>query len=420
MGARRALVGACWVLVLASEVNGQTRVGPFAGVNLGEFHPGESGVSYSTRPFLAVGAAIDVGFGQSVFLRVEPMFLGRGSDFAVAPDGFLFEEGFSGSLHLDYLELPLFLVVSKRGTGLRPYVMAGPTFGYLLKADARARGEQSGVTQSSEVTDSFKRGDLGVSLGGGVQFLAGPASVFVEARYSQGLWGPANGTVQDPRPKNRGLQAEAGVTFGIGAPEPAAQPPTVRQPKRAGFWMGFGLGYGHASLSCKEPVFYCEAPESAGGATGLLSAGWTLTPRLLLAGEARFWSGHTNWETSSATRDFFLAEGPTLGSASVAAYFYPFRARGFFVEVGTGLSFHEPGREGVPTSWGWSWTAGVGHDFFVAHNISLTPLASVHLARIGDAPLFEVEGVPPEFAELNRGQGLKHTLIEVGLRVTVH
>lgn len=420
MNARRVLVGVCWLLVLASEMKGQTRVGPFAGVNLGEFHPGESGLSYSTRPFLALGAAIDVGVDHNVFLRVEPMFLGRGSDFALTADGWLFEEDVSGSLQLDYVELPLFLVVSKGGTGLRPYVMAGPTFGYLLRAEARGRGEQSGVTQSSKVTDSFKRGDLGVSLGGGVQFLAGRASVFVEARYSQGLWGPTKGTDQDPRPRNRGLLAGAGVTLRVGAPQAEARAPAAGGPRRDGFWMGFGLGYSHASHSCQEPAFLCDSTESAGGPTGLLSAGWTLTPRLLLGGEARFWSGHTN-RASGAIDDFFLTEGPTLGSVSVVAYFYPFRARDFFLEIGTGLSFHEPGRdEAIPTSWGWGWTAGVGYDFRVASNISLTPLASVHFARIGDAQLFEDFDAPPDLAELNTAHGLKHTLIDVGLRITVH
>jgi hypothetical protein len=394
-------------------------VGPFAGVNLGDFHPGESGVTYSTRPFLAVGAAIDVGFGDAVFLRVEPMFVGKGSDFAVAADGFLFSEGFSGSLDLDYLELPLFLVVAKRGTGLRPYVMAGPTFGYLLSADARARGEQSGLSQSAEVTDSFKRGDLGIALGVGLQFPAGPASVFVEARYVQGLWDPAKDSYEDPRPRNRGLLASAGVTFRVGTPDADTRAPAVEEPKRDGLWMAFGLGWSHASLSCQEPAFLCESTESAGGASGLLSAGWTLTPSLLLGAELSLWSGHADWETD-APRDFFLTGGPALGSVSVAAYFYPLRSRGFFVTAGTGASLHEPGREGIPTSWGWVWTAGVGHDFRVARNISLTPLASIRFGRIGDAPLFEVEDIPSEFAELNWAHGLKHTLIDVGLRVTVH
>jgi hypothetical protein len=209
MNARLVLVAACSALFLESEVSGQTRVGLLGGVNLGQFHPGESGLTYSTRAFPAVGATVDVGVGRNVFLRAEPMFLRKGSDLTIEADGFLFDEDVSGSLHLT-------MSAAARGrreggTGLRPYFMAGPTFGYLLSAEARARGERQGLT------DGFKRGDLGVSVGGGLQLPAGPASVFVEARYSQGLWDVLKDTVQDPRPRNRGLLVGAGVTFPIGA-----------------------------------------------------------------------------------------------------------------------------------------------------------------------------------------------------------
>jgi hypothetical protein len=168
----------------------------------------------------------------------------------------------------------------------------------------------------------------------------------------------------------------------------------------------------------------CDHTESAGGPTGLLTVGWTLTTKLLLGVEASLWSGHTNAGPSAATDDFFLTEGPTLGSVSIAGYFYPFRSRGFFVKGGTGLSLHAPSREGISTSWGWGWTAGLGYDIRVARNLSLTPVASVQFASIGDAPLFRIEDVPPELAdelaELNSAHGLKHNVIDVGLRITLH
>jgi hypothetical protein len=45
-------------------------------------------------------------------------------------------------------------------------------------------------------------------------------------------------------------------------------------------------------------------------------------------------------------------------------------------------------------------------------------------ASIGDAPLFRIEDVPPELAdelaELNSAHGLKHNVIDVGLRITLH
>ena len=328
---------------------------------------------------------------------------------------FLFEEGFDGSLHLDYVELQLLLVVSKGGTGLRPYVMAGPTFGYLLNAEFRGGGEKV------DVTDNFKRGDLGVSFGSGLQFPAGPASVFIEARYSLGLWGVVKDTVEEPRPRNQGLLVGAGVTFPIGTQAAQAEAPAPREPKHEGPWMGFGLGYGFADVSCTDAFFLvCDHTESAGGVTGLLTIGWTLTPKWLLGVEANFWSGHSDPRSSSEPDDFFLITAPTLGNVSISGYFYPSRSRGFFVKAGAGLSLHATSREGVSTSRGWGWTAGLGYDLRVARSMSLTPVASYQFASIGAADLFTSEGVPPELAELNSAHGLKHHVIDVGLRITLH
>jgi hypothetical protein len=424
MNATRILVVACCVPFFQGEAAAQTRLGVFGGVNLGKLAPGESGLTYSTRSFPAGGGIIDVGLGRNVFLRAEPMFLQKGSRLAIAADDFLFPEDVSLDLRTSYFELPLLVVVSKGGEGVRPYALAGPTFGFLVGAKARAQGEEVDFESSS------RRGDLGISLGGGLQFPAGAASVFVETRYTQWLWDVFKDARQDPRPRNRGLLFGVGATFAVGARAAVGVASPQQPPARSGFWMGFGLAYGSARVSCKEaglPI--CDRTESTGGPSGLLSAGWTLTPKILLGVEASVWAGHTNAGQAATFDDFFLAQGPTLGGVSLAGYFYPFRSRGLFVKGGAGPAFHVPSREGIPTSWGWGWTAGVGFDLRVSRDLSLTPVVSVQFASIGDTPLYppdetRVNDLPPdladEVAQLNVAHGLRHNAIDVGLRVTLH
>ena len=57
----------------------------------------------------------------------------------------------------------------------KPYVMAGPTVGYVLsvKLDDPVGGEE-------DIKDTTKDFDFGIAFGGGVSFPAGNNTVFVE------------------------------------------------------------------------------------------------------------------------------------------------------------------------------------------------------------------------------------------------
>lgn len=207
----RGLLAALGALALGAPLGAETRIGVLGGPSFAALHlrPEESGTDFSRHAFFGAGAVVDVGLGGPWSLCFEPMFLVKGSDFLIAPDDFLFKNGLAGSFRLSYVELPVFLKFTSRGGGVRPYAMAGPSAGYLIKARARAMG------MDEDAKDLFKKGDLDLGLGAGVLFPAGRSSFFVEGRYSLGLINVAKDS-EESTLKNRGIQVMAGLSFPLG------------------------------------------------------------------------------------------------------------------------------------------------------------------------------------------------------------
>ena len=155
-------------------------------------------------------------------------------------------------------------------------------------------------------------------------------------------------------------------------------------PQRQGFWVGFGLGYGSANSACD----YC-ADWHSGGATVLLKAGGTLGPSVRLGAVIEGWSPANTGAT-------------TVADITASLYYYPLRPSGFFLTGGLGISRYDgpgprpiaaccpgaenpgcfPGRLTGPCYGryapfgGLGFTAGLGYDVRIAHQVFLTPVAS--------------------------------------------
>ena len=115
------------------------------------------------------------------------------------------------SLRFSYLELPI-LARGSLGSGsgpVRPYVLGGVALGWLL--DARVPGAPD------DITDIYRRWDLGLSAGAGIEMGRGRTRVLVEARFTLGLLNIEH-TNSESRGavRNRGAQLLAGITFGAG------------------------------------------------------------------------------------------------------------------------------------------------------------------------------------------------------------
>ena len=109
--------------------------------------------STSYKPGFHAGVVAQIGFG-SLFLQPELLFSRMGVTAKM--------EGESNNLHLNYLQLPVYVGYKKSvGVGLNVLVGAGPYIGY-------------GISGSEDVFDSnegmFKRFDAGLSFMGGIEF----------------------------------------------------------------------------------------------------------------------------------------------------------------------------------------------------------------------------------------------------------
>ena len=187
------------------------------------------------------------------------------------------------------------------------------------------------------------------------------------------------------------LLATAGL-LGVTASAARAQYPQ----RREGFWIGFGLGYGSANVTCDT----CGSGPRTGGVTAFLKIGGTPSRNLLIGGAINGWSH----ESGGATE--------TMGNVTASLYYYPVASAGLFLTGGVGFSDYRVDTSPSVEGTGWGFTAGVGYDIRVGRNVSLTPVANFVYGGVGD---LNVSGGGAPFAT-----GWKQNVVDFGLGVTFH
>jgi hypothetical protein len=133
------------------------------------------------------------------------------------------------SVESSYIELP-FLLRAEFGDAVRPYVLAGPTFGYLLDSYVAVEAMGIGIRCSiKEITKTFQPG---FTYGAGIRYPVGDFCLFLEGRYTVGLSniiedGPFSLQVGEEfieesisedavEMKTKGLQLMVGMTIPLG------------------------------------------------------------------------------------------------------------------------------------------------------------------------------------------------------------
>ena len=165
--------------------------------------------------------------------------------------------------------------------------------------------------------------------------------------------------------------------------------------RRDGFWIGFGLGYGSANITCDN----CGRGPRTDGITGFVKLGGTPSRNLLVGGAINTWF-HSN---SSATE--------ALTSLTASLYLYPAARSGFFVTGGLGFSNYHVNSTPSFDGTGWGFTAGAGYDIRFGRDVSLTPVVNYVYGAVGDV---NQSGVG------RYATGWKQNVVELGLGVTFH
>jgi len=209
------------VTFLVIPVMGQTQLGIIAGINIANFSGDElidngqrRSLNYSSRTGFAIGGVLDLALSKSVSLRLEPMYLQKGAEGK--------EMGISFAYKLAYLEVPAFIKVAFGTANTRPYIMAGPSLGFLMSSNLEVG--IGGVSASVDFKDLMSSTDFGLGFGGGVNFQLESLSIFLEARYALGFTDVfKGGTLNNENipdeyldAKTNGIQIMGGVTFPLG------------------------------------------------------------------------------------------------------------------------------------------------------------------------------------------------------------
>jgi opacity protein-like surface antigen len=85
---------------------------------------------------------------------------------------------------MSFIEVPLLLKV-QFGDQIRPYIMGGPTVGFLLSS--KLESEIGGLLFKGDVKHITRKVDFGVGLGAGVSIPLGSSNIFLDGRYTLGL-----------------------------------------------------------------------------------------------------------------------------------------------------------------------------------------------------------------------------------------
>jgi hypothetical protein len=241
-------------------------------------------------------------------------------------------------------------------------------------ARAQSRADRATVLENAPITllPDASRVPLRVAAKGTSLVILTDEGDWIQVQFQDPQFGPRVGYIQKrfvriqsaalqpldlsvPTERNQSGVASTSAPPSVGSPQVA--PPVLQRPPlvRRGFWFNAGLGYG--ALSCDT----CGG-DYAGGASGGLAAGGTITERFLLgAGTTGWYRSQDNVWISASTFD-------------VRMRFYPVRTSGFFINGGLGVGEVRLGTGRLAVSeTGVGTMIGVGWDIRTGNNISITP-----------------------------------------------
>jgi hypothetical protein len=126
----------------------------------------------------ALGFWCGVPVWRRLTIQTEALFSMKGDSESAS--------GYTVSTHLGYFELPVLARVDLLHDALaRPFLFVGPSLAINLSARSKFEGDDTSV--DVDVKDQVGGIDLGLVVGGGLDFALGGKTLGVDVRYSRGL-----------------------------------------------------------------------------------------------------------------------------------------------------------------------------------------------------------------------------------------
>lgn len=207
--------------VLLSFTSIKAQLGSHIGFNVGPsisvFHGSDYAENFRSKTGLAAGITYQYAFNTTFALHTGLMYESKGVTSRMTLDPF--DIDVRTRSNFSYLAAPVLfrahLLPEKK---LRPFINAGPYFGFLMRQMNVTRSDNNGNidVERENNTDSFNAFDIGLSGGVGLDFLiTSNMHLDFEVRNNLGFYNISESDNSDFRLKNNSLNFMVGMLFSI-------------------------------------------------------------------------------------------------------------------------------------------------------------------------------------------------------------
>jgi len=139
-------------------------------------------IVFSTGNGFSLGGLLTFDASPNVTLQPEFLYSRKKIEADVLFEGLLA----GGEIETDWFEIPVLAKLhGQRSQGARPFALVGMTFSFLVSAEQTL--SFMGMTETEDIKDELTSTDIGLSLGGGVDFIQDWGVFTVDGRYTFGL-----------------------------------------------------------------------------------------------------------------------------------------------------------------------------------------------------------------------------------------
>jgi hypothetical protein len=172
------------------------------------------GDDHDTSTMTAFGGGGFVRFGQrSIGLQIDVLVVTKGAEAVGFTDG-------DAEIKLDYIEVPVQLVLSYGISKARPYFMFGPSVGFEIGCGLSVDVDDADDPEADcDDANFFERDspDFGIAGAAGVTIPVGPGDILFEARYTHGMTNIYEESgIDDNEVKNRSWAIFGGYSIPLG------------------------------------------------------------------------------------------------------------------------------------------------------------------------------------------------------------
>jgi hypothetical protein len=201
----KGIVIAVFSTILFSFAEGVS-FGIKAGMNIANFH-GDHAIGFDSKIGYSGGGFFTIGLNNAFAIQPEVLYTQKGARYEIIrPQGYLVE----GTVIYDYLEIPvLFKYMLPVKSGVKPNLFVGPYF--AVNVNAKEKRVANGNSLEADVDRYVKDTDLGVVLGGGVDFGFKKGKIVFDCRYTLGLITTSEEDIYDQ--KNKIVSFMLGYSF---------------------------------------------------------------------------------------------------------------------------------------------------------------------------------------------------------------